>query len=62
MRFSVFLEETVFLLADKWRISPFEILEKDIDDLFFVLEHIYRKQENNDPKPAERQNDGFWDF
>ena len=68
--FSQSIIEVVINLAQKWNISPFEILNKDIDDFILIINSLilensqsannnYTKVENN---KAVTKNDGFWDM
>ena len=55
--------------AERWKISLFDVLEKDIDDFILIVNTLnwektnadgnYNKIENN---KAVKKNDGFWDM
>ena len=62
------MTEIAFSFAERWGVSPFEILEKDIDDFILIANQIIRKQDTVErtddytEAAASRKDDGFWDF
>jgi len=64
------MTEIVMLFAEKWNISPFEVLEKDIDDFILIANGLIErnKTENhaaNDAaqnKAVSREKYDFWDM
>ena len=61
------MTDIVVLFADKWNISPFEVMERDIDDFFLIANSIINKNNSANKAVKHKQvksskNDGFWDF
>ena len=67
--FSQVLSAVAIHLAERWNVSPFDVLEKDIDDFILIVNSLNweknatgknDKIENN--KAVSKKNDGFWDM
>jgi len=63
------LTETVVLFAEKWNLSPFDVLQKDIDDFILIVNYFIEKggdSSSNGEQPKatyqQKRKDDFWDM
>ena len=54
-----FMELTI-TLANRFQMTPFEILKQYCDEVIDIVNHIIEKSEEN--KPITPKQDNFWDF
>ncbi len=55
--------KTTMTLSQNLNVSPFEILDRDIDDVILIINFyiaLGSVQTESEVKPSH--NDGFWDF
>ncbi|MBQ3969755.1 MAG: hypothetical protein II685_04635 [Clostridia bacterium] len=52
--------ELTITLANRFQMTPFEILKQDCDEVIDIVNHIIEKSEEN--KPITPKQDNFWDF
>lgn len=59
------------MLAEKWNITPFDVLEKDIDDFILIVNNSLREgganaetvsETTENKKVVSNKYDGFWDM
>lgn len=54
----------VVMLSKEWNMTPFEMLQQDIDDFIMLVNYFINigKTASNDAVVTSCKNDGFWDF
>lgn len=62
--FSESIVETAFALSQEWNMTPFEILQQDIDNFIMLANYLIRlgRSTENEATKTSMKNDGFWDF
>lgn len=73
MYFELF--ETALTICDRFKLSPFDVMKQDAEDVIAILNHFMEKAEEENEQtttrintkqeneaPMKRRYDGFWDF
>jgi hypothetical protein len=59
------LYDLTVTIADRFRITPFEMFAQDCDEVISLINYFLEKSETEGKKPKQQPptvNDGFWDF
>ena len=60
------LLKTTITLAGNYKITPFEVMAQDTDDVIMLINYLIdlgqQEHEEEQPEPRKPQKDSFWDF